>query len=469
MSSKTEQILGWIMLCFAALFMVYVLIAFNGTGDAGDSIQHYLFARWAPLHPELYFHHWAKPLFTFISSPFAQFGIIGIKVFNATVSLLSVYLTYKTALHLKLKNSYLVIPIMVFTPVFITMSFSGLTEPLFALGVISSVYFVVRKELVTACFIISFLPFVRSEGMFFIGIAFGYLAFIGQWKKIPILMIGHVFYSFLGYFWKSDLLWVFSENPYSGVNQVYGTGKLFHFAGQHIYLLGIPILIFFAIGLFYSSFFFRYLKMDKGALFFIVGGYWTFFIAHSIFWYFGIFGSMGLTRVFLGVLPLMAIISLYGWNLIADQLLIKLNPSVKVLITGVVILLIAGFPFVKNPAAVNWEKEMNLNEEQVKAEQISSEILPLHSKRMVFAHPYLAVVLDIDPWNEKMYDALTNEYLEHGMQQGDLIIWDEWFCPVQYNVPIDELLTNPNLTENELGDSTQFYRTFSVTKKVHIE
>lgn len=467
--SKLDRRLGWIFLSLAGFFITYILLTFDGTGGAGDSIQHYLFAKWAPQHPELYFHHWAKPLFTFISSPFAQFGITGIKVFNALVSFASVYLTYKTAVHLQLKNSFLVIPLMVCTPVFITMSFSGLTEPLFALGVISSVYFVVKKELVTACFIISFLPFIRTEGMFFIGIAFGYLAFINQWKKIPILLMGHVFYSVLGYFWKSDILWVFSENPYAGVNQVYGTGKLFHFAGQHIYLLGIPILILFGLGLLYASFFFKQLQIKKSALFFIVAGYWAFFLAHTIFWYFGIFGSMGLTRVFLGVLPLMSIISLYGVNLITEKILVNQPAKSKSVLKGIVICLIAGFPFVHNPAAVEWEKEMNLNDEQLNAKHISSAIKNIPTKRLVFAHPYLAVELDVDPWNEELYAPLTNEYLDHGLKDGDFVIWDAWFCPIQNNVDIIKLTEHPNLIEYELNDTSQFYRAFRVTKKVMIE
>ena len=57
---------------FPILF-VYVVAAaftifyFNGTGDSGDSPMHYLFAKYAPKHPELYFDHWAKPLFVLLA------------------------------------------------------------------------------------------------------------------------------------------------------------------------------------------------------------------------------------------------------------------------------------------------------------------------------------------------------------------------------------------------------------------
>ena len=55
----------------------WVITYFNGTGDTGDSITHYFYAQYAPLHLELFFNHWAKPLYVLLASPFAQFGFIG--------------------------------------------------------------------------------------------------------------------------------------------------------------------------------------------------------------------------------------------------------------------------------------------------------------------------------------------------------------------------------------------------------
>ncbi len=61
---------------------IFIVFYFNGTGNEADSINHFLYAHYAPPHPELYLNHWAKPLFTLLASPFAQFGFIGIKLFN---------------------------------------------------------------------------------------------------------------------------------------------------------------------------------------------------------------------------------------------------------------------------------------------------------------------------------------------------------------------------------------------------
>lgn len=81
--------------------LVYTIIAaftlyyFNGTGDSGDSIHHYLFAKYAPIHPSLFFNHWAKPLYVLIFSPFAQFGFIGVKILNTFISLTIIFLHIK--------------------------------------------------------------------------------------------------------------------------------------------------------------------------------------------------------------------------------------------------------------------------------------------------------------------------------------------------------------------------------------
>src|SRR5580658_10738476 len=80
-------------------FTLGIILTFtaNGTCDDGDSIMHYQFARWAIVHHQLFFDHWAKPLYVLIACPFAQLGIPGIKVFNLLVSSITILLTFYIA------------------------------------------------------------------------------------------------------------------------------------------------------------------------------------------------------------------------------------------------------------------------------------------------------------------------------------------------------------------------------------
>ena len=239
---------------YKILFAYFVIAAFtiyyfDGTGDAGDSISHFLFAKYAPHHPELYFNHWAKPVFVLLASPFAQFGFVGMKIFNALISLLTIFFTYKIAKQLNLKNAIIVCAILIFTPVYFALTFSGLTEPLFALFIALGIYFLLNEKYLAACILFSFLPFVRSEGLILLGVIGIYLLAKGKWKSIPWLATGHIIYSFAGYFVYHDLLWVFRKIPYATMDSVYGHGNLAHFAQQLFYFFGLPIYILFALGL----------------------------------------------------------------------------------------------------------------------------------------------------------------------------------------------------------------------------
>ena len=81
--------LFFVLMCGMAVFA-------KGTGDDGDSVAHFLYSRDAFLYPKYFFNHWAKPLFVFISSPFAQFGLVGVKLMNVVALTLSLFRLYNS-------------------------------------------------------------------------------------------------------------------------------------------------------------------------------------------------------------------------------------------------------------------------------------------------------------------------------------------------------------------------------------
>ena len=313
------------MLFIYAALAAWTIIYFDGTGDTGDSVSHYLFAKYAPKHPELYFDHWAKPVFVLLASPFAQFGFTGMKIFNSCVVLLTIFTTYRIAKTLKFRNAIIVSFILICTPLYFTLTFSGLTEPLFALVVSISILLLLKDKYIAASILISFLPFIRSEGLIFIGIFAIYFAFKCKWKMLPLLVVGHLIYSFLGYFIHHDLLWVIREIPYAHLDSVYGNGTLFHFSEKLFYLLGLPIYFLFVIGLIAICWDAIKKKSNLNEQVLLALGFLSFFIAHSLFWFLGIFGSMGLLRVFICVMPIIALVALKGYNFITETVLGQLK------------------------------------------------------------------------------------------------------------------------------------------------
>ncbi|MDG1901667.1 MAG: hypothetical protein P8I80_05480 [Bacteroidales bacterium] len=434
------------------LLFIYVIIAtltiifFDGTGDSGDSIHHYQFAKLAPLHPELFFNHWAKPLYVLLASPFAQFTFIGVKIFNSIVSLLTIFFTFKIAQKLNINNAIIGAIILIFSPLCFVLTFSGLTEPLFALFISIGLYTILVKKPIISCLLISFLPFIRSEGLIIIGVFGLYFLLKRKWKLIPFLLFGHIVYSIAGFFVFNDLLWVFNKIPYARMSSTYGSGELSHFVTQLMYVIGVPIYILFWSGvliIIWKSIKNR-ISIEIQILVFL--GFFSFFIAHSLFWYLGIFNSMGLNRVIIGVAPLISIISLIGFNFLTDEIF-KNKRIPNLIFQGLLIGYILIFPFTSNPAAINWERDLSLSKDQQSANQIADLISHNRgsNQRFVFAHPYLSEVLKIDHFDDTKRLELTADFMNH-IKSGDIVIWENWFAVVEHGVTKEYLDTNTELT-----------------------
>lgn len=433
LNSNLKNFIYFVLFIYAAL-AAWTIIYFDGTGDTGDSVSHYLFAKYAPKHPELYFDHWAKPVFVLLASPFAQFGFIGMKIFNSCVVLLTILTAHNIAKTLKFRNAIIVSFILICTPLYFTLTFSGLTEPLFALVVSISILLLLKDKYVAASILISFLPFIRSEGLLFIGIFAIYFAFKCKWKMLPFLVVGHLIYSFLGYFIHHDLLWVIREIPYAHLDSIYGNGTLFHFSEKLYYLLGLPIYFLFVIGLIAIYWDAIKKKSNLNEQVLLALGFLTFFIAHSLFWFLGIFGSMGLLRVFICVMPIIALVALKGYNFITETVfgLLKLPQLIfkALLIIGVII-----FPFTTNKAALNFNRDFSISQEQLLVQQVADFSIKNYGTKHAYvcAHPYFSLALDIDPFDKtKMVDWNESNLLN--LQSGSLLIWDSHFALIDLGV-----------------------------------
>lgn len=443
-----------ILVLLSLYFIAAIIILFNsnGTGEngSGDSVLHYLYSKYATTDFKLFLTHWAKPVFVLLSFPFAKMGIIGIKFFNIIVSLFTIFYTFKTAEALNYKNKLLGAIILIATPLYFSLTFSGLTEPLFALFTIFSTYLFIKNNYLFGAIILSFLPFVRSEGLILIGVFSFFLLLKKQWKYIPFIITGHVVYSIIGYFHYHDFLWIFNKIPYAQLSSTYGDGKLFHFVNQLFYVVGFPIYVLLVVGILkiIASYF-----TDKTAIFnatsiLIFGGFLTYFIAHSLFWYLGIFNSMGLKRVLIAVAPLIALIALNGFNLLAENSLLK-NNIIKKSISMVLIFSVVVFPFTSNKAALSWEKDFSLSVNQKLAKQVFEYLEKnenLSNKKYIFSNPYLSEILGINYFDETVRQELTIENIQQS-NSNDIIIWDNWFCIVENGISEEKIRSQSFLKE----------------------
>ena len=204
----------------ATFFLITTLLAcFSmGTYESGDSIQHYLISRYSFKHPELFFNHWGKPFFVLLSSSFAQFGFLGINIFNILCATLTGLISYKIAKHLQLDKPWLTPVFALFAPIYYVTLITGLTEPLFGLVLMAGIYLVLKQNFTASALLISFLPFARTEGFVLLPLfALAYLIYptgpatknfkgnvnVSRSGRILLssllLLSGTVLYSILGY------------------------------------------------------------------------------------------------------------------------------------------------------------------------------------------------------------------------------------------------------------------------------
>ena len=432
----------FVILFLSAFLLFNVLLAYysNGTYESGDSIQHYLIARYSFIHPQLFLDHWGKPIFTLLASPFAQFGFFGICLFNILCATITGFVAYRTATHLKINYAFLAPIFILFIPIYFVTLISGLTEPLFALVLLAGVYFLIRQKITFASIIVSLLPFIRTEG--FLLLPLFAVAFIIQRKYVQCLLLltGSIVYSIGGFFYYHTFFWIWTENPYTGAKEIYGSGDLFHFISKNEFILGLPIVCLFLLGI--IGCIMQRTKHSISELILIPGIFFSYLFAHSIFWWKGLYGSLGLIRVMAAVTPLAGLIALRGLNLITNFFTKKIPLhylKINALITILIVLLICWMPFKQHtfPRSLGYEDEVvKQAADWIKQNQSTAS-------NYSYQYPYFSVFLNIDPFNNYQYIPLWSFKLEKSAR-GSIIIWDNHYGLNEAKMPLNTLTGNPS-------------------------
>ncbi|HMV14583.1 MAG TPA: hypothetical protein PKK18_08200 [Chitinophagales bacterium] len=445
-----------IAITIAVLFFVVMIViayTYSGTGDEGDSIMHFLFSKYAFEHTHHFFHHWAKPVYVLITCIPAQFGFIGIQVFNIFINALSIYLSFCVAQKLGIKHAWLVPLFLAVFPHQIIYSLSGLTEPLFAFALILLIHLWLYDKKIIALLLLSFLPFIRSEGLLVMVVFFIYLLLKKEWKILPLLMVGHVVYSLLGFIiYDKSLLWIFNENPYAVGTTSYGSGPWDAFINNIRFSTGIILYYILwlgmLLGLIYSILKFILKKEVAFTLeffFLIYGIFFSVFFFHSFAWYKGIFHSFGLIRVMVGVLPLISIICA---KVINDIFLFIPETKYPSHTIGVLIILVVATNFGYTKYAVIPDRDLQARGDQKCQNEIGNYLWQYHrdcyNLPMYYAAPYISIVLNRDYFDQKIHPDFRNDFHNNVMKKPCYVLWDDWYAPVECDVKLEDIETNPS-------------------------
>ena len=440
----------WWVACAAVAVIVRLLSP--GILEGGDGVQHYQIAHYAWKHPELLLHHWGKPLFTLFASPFAQLGHWGMALFNAVCFVVTCWAADGILKRAGIAARWIFPPALLLVPVYGTMVLAGMTEVFFAMLAMLVFRALLDERYVVAMVIVSFMPFARPEYVAFAPFAIAWVAWKRQWRALPFILVGHVVYAIIGGEVFGDLLWAFRQDPYTGAENIYGSGPLLHFTDHIQNIYGWPLIWALAIALLTAVVLFVRQRADRPVLSVLVLlallPSLAILVLHSLLWWKGLKGSLGLFRVMATCAPLVVLCALWPLSR-AGELLIPSRSyrNLVAFLFGTAYTVAAAHAFLV-------ERQLPVPEDPyerfVRNVGVRVGQLKEGSGRVACFHPYITFAAGLDPYDSEETVGVDVSRTDLGLRTGDLLVWDAHFGPNEAGLPLYRLLTDPDLRFLEL-------------------
>jgi hypothetical protein len=464
-----RRALAW-MAAFAAIGVALVLLYRDA--DQQDSGYHFLFARWAHRHPQYFISVWARPLFTLLYFPIAQLGYAAAKFFTVIISLATAWQTFLLARQIKFDRAEMAIPLLFLQPSFFLLSSTAMTETLFALVFVIALRLHLSGRIKLGMVVASLLILIRPEG-FFIGLLWGiwvlriadcglriaeisHRGHRGHRGKTSVISAGSVVKSFfnpqsairnpqllllatgmlawwlVAYLISGDPLWIVHDWPpdWRPDGKANGDGPIWWYVAMSPLIIGPLLLGPFIVGLW------RLLKRRE----FLCGvsAFLFLFVAHSLMFWRGWFGSAGYARYFVCVSPAIALITLAGWNVLAmeAQNLASLRSGAarkSLAATALAGSLLISFIYVDS-----WIFTRDARAVDEMFEWFRANERPI--ARLIGSQAYMWAVFDRDQWERPPFTADREHNLELIRQSPPrtLVFWDEETGPKWYGLRAED-------------------------------
>lgn len=438
-----KSYLPFITLTITLFWLIFTSYFNEIPPDTGDGIMHFYISQASWSNPELFLDHWGKPLFILLSSPFAQLGFSGIIFFQLLTYFLTCFFSFKILKKLEVSPFLICLfPFfLVLTSEYTNTILSALTEPLFNLFIVVASWLLLNKKWILFTIVLSFTPYLRSEGQLCILIALFILLVYKQIKYLPFILTGFIIYSTLGLLIFDDFWWYFNKSPYSLNNDIYGNGSWTHYLQSYKNYIGNHGLILFILAIIVSIYYKTYTKLTKHNLTFIFYCYSLFFIPliiHSYFFATGQNASYGLTRIATQGMPLFLIVNLF---LVSQGTFeTKWNVKNQVLFSCLLLIFTLSLVFSKK-----WP---------IKAKKMDLEIIhackyikenSFNNSKIFYHHPLIGFKLNTNPFikNTKVihyYGQDITDHLDAYILPGDLLVWDSHFGDVEAGMPLEKIM-----------------------------
>ena len=408
--------------------------------DTGDGVVHYSIAKISWSQPTFFLDHWGKPLYTLLSSGFAQISFKWHIGFNILVYALTCLAAFRLFKQLSVaKAYYFFFPLLLIcVPDYVNCILAGMTEILFGLLLMTAILLAFQQRWMLFALVVSLAPFARSEGMLVVIAGLVLLLIVMQWKSIPFLLTGFLVYGIIGWIALGSFWWYFENNPY-GEKSVYGSGPWFHFLETWKNHFGLISMCLFPIGMF-GLLVLRAKKLVPNFIWIVLFGLgiWLgIIVIHSYFWAYGLRSSLGLTRVATLGLPVALAFILIGCHFVTKEL-----NTIPHIIGGLLISLLC----VKEIRELPYPLHANAFEEILL--QSADYIDEKHPKGDIYYyHPLIAWRLNVgikdNPSRFKQM-SFKNASAVDQLKPGTIIVRDPQFGPVEHGL---KLLTMDTLSK----------------------
>jgi hypothetical protein len=305
----------------AGIFAVYVvwLYLWPYTGD-GDSMLHYWNLRRTFTNPSEGLTSWARPVYVLLMFLPARGGVFFVRCFTALVTTILAWQTMRLADDLELPNATMAGPLLAFQPFVFALASDTMTEMPMALGIAVALRLWFARKYALSCLIVSLLPLLRPEG-FFIAPVWGlFLLFLPLRPEYPgmvrrildgsLMATGIVVLLGVCYFVTGDVLYFVHAWSWPAKVAGYGSGPLWHHFVLWPGYCGVVLFPLFILGIVPSL-------RKRMALPWAVWG--IVILTHTILFWLGAFGAIGLMRILACTAPVTALIMLHGWNWITER------------------------------------------------------------------------------------------------------------------------------------------------------
>jgi 4-amino-4-deoxy-L-arabinose transferase-like glycosyltransferase len=416
-----EKLWPWLL---ATAVAGVVLILLYPDGYQQDAGYHFLFARYAPGHPELFVGVWNRPLFTMIYALPAAFGYTAAKLTTVGICLVIAWQTARLARDLGVVRDTLVVPILLLQPSFLILSSETMTEPLFALVFVIALRLHAAGRVKAGMAVASLLILARPEG-FLLGMLWGIWVLVDKrdarpWRRrIPgtmILALGFVLWWIAAYTITGDPLFILHNWPpeWNLRSQIYGTGPAWIYPARLAEATGPVFFFIFLNGL--------RISLRRREHWCLASAFLALFVVHSILRAFSLLGSAGYPRYLVCVSPAIAILTLAGWNALLHVL-----HSMRTSLRAVVYVAVWGVSIASAVLYVDLATFKGRDAVAVSEMKTWFEAQPLRPvSGLVWSQAFMAIVFDRAPYETPAFSGDRDKNIEMltALPPGTLVFWD---------------------------------------------